>query len=178
MAGGYSKTKTGTPSDLGIRVRSTWEANFLRLLKYLQAQGTVLYFGYEEHLHIFPGSGATKRKNDRIRLDVHLAWCGDLGEALGLSIPSDITSGWIEVKGRLKVGGCLAQLDMSPTSQLATNDHDSRIVLGKFQRHYPAQAKRTWLIGEAEYKALCARYKGLVPYWESPRGRKAHANSG
>jgi hypothetical protein len=165
MAGGYRHTKKFTMSDLGIQVRSMWEANVLRVLNYLEEAGLVRFFEYEEHLHIFPGSGATKRKNDRVRLDIYAAWSDSFGPAMGMAFPNN-SSGWIEVKGRLKLGGRLVNIDTSPTSQLEGSDHDSRIVLDKFKRHYKAQAERTWLIGEAEYKWLCKRYKSVVPHWD------------
>lgn len=42
-----ARPKPYTPPDLGFRVRSKWEANYARYLRWLQAQGRIARWAYE-----------------------------------------------------------------------------------------------------------------------------------
>jgi hypothetical protein len=50
-----SGTRAGKREDLGIFVRSAWEANYARYLNWLMAQGPVKSWGYEEETFEFVG---------------------------------------------------------------------------------------------------------------------------
>jgi hypothetical protein len=49
----YSRTKSGTRTDLGFFVRSSWEANYARFLIFLKARGEIKDWEYEKHTFWF-----------------------------------------------------------------------------------------------------------------------------
>lgn len=49
----YSRGRSGTRGDLGFFVRSSWEANYARYLKFLQKNGEIVRFEYEPDTYIF-----------------------------------------------------------------------------------------------------------------------------
>ena len=51
----YSSAKGGTRTDLGFYVRSRWEANVARYLKYLQEKGSIYKWEYEPDTFWFEG---------------------------------------------------------------------------------------------------------------------------
>lgn len=51
----YSKCKGGHRKDIGIYVRSRWEANYCRYLNYLKAQGKIFKWEYEADTFRFEG---------------------------------------------------------------------------------------------------------------------------
>lgn len=52
----YSRTKSGKRADLdGLFVRSGWEANYARYLKFLLAQGLIKAWEYEPQTFVFHG---------------------------------------------------------------------------------------------------------------------------
>ena len=55
-----AKAKGGTRDDLGFYVRSKWEANYARYLKFLQAQGEIKSWKYEARTFEFPVKRGTR----------------------------------------------------------------------------------------------------------------------
>lgn len=47
MRKAYSRGRMGTRPDLGFYVRSSWEANYARYLKWLQSKGQIFKWEYE-----------------------------------------------------------------------------------------------------------------------------------
>jgi len=54
LRSGYSRGKMGTREDLGIYVRSSWEANFARYLNWMKAEGSIKKWEYEADTFDFP----------------------------------------------------------------------------------------------------------------------------
>jgi len=50
----HQQNSGGTRADLGIYVRSKWEANYARYLNWLQAQGEIDHWEYEPDTFEFP----------------------------------------------------------------------------------------------------------------------------
>lgn len=50
----YSRTRGGTRDDIGLYVRSSWEANYARYLNWLQLHGEILSWEYEPRRFDFP----------------------------------------------------------------------------------------------------------------------------
>lgn len=51
---GKKRSNAGKREDLGIYVRSSWEANYCRYLKWLKERGEILDWGYEVDEFEFP----------------------------------------------------------------------------------------------------------------------------
>ncbi len=51
----HGRGNGGTRDDLGFYVRSTWEANYARYLKFLQRAGQIKSWAYEPYTFEFPG---------------------------------------------------------------------------------------------------------------------------
>lgn len=56
----YSRTRGGTREDLGFYVRSAWEANYARYLKWLEAQNLIAQWRYEPRTFEFPVKRGTR----------------------------------------------------------------------------------------------------------------------
>lgn len=56
----HSRGKGGTRDDLGFYVRSSWEANYARYLKWLQANGSIAAWAYEPETFEFPVKRGSK----------------------------------------------------------------------------------------------------------------------
>ena len=54
LRSGYSRGKMGTRKDLGIYVRSSWEANFARYLNWMKERGEIKDWKYEADTFDFP----------------------------------------------------------------------------------------------------------------------------
>jgi hypothetical protein len=52
---GMNGTKSGKREDIGIFVRSAWEANYARYLNWLKAQGEIQKWDYEKETFEFEG---------------------------------------------------------------------------------------------------------------------------
>ena len=50
-----TQPKSGTREDLGIYVRSSWEANYARYLNFLQSIGAIVRWQYEPKVFTFDG---------------------------------------------------------------------------------------------------------------------------
>src|SRR5688572_25241257 len=55
VAASHGRGDGGFRDDLGFYVRSTWEANYARWLKFLEAAGQIKSWAYEPHTFEFPG---------------------------------------------------------------------------------------------------------------------------
>lgn len=51
----YSRARGGTREDLGFYVRSAWEANYARYLRFLKEQGEIADWEYEPQTFVFHG---------------------------------------------------------------------------------------------------------------------------
>jgi len=60
MTNQYKKVKGGFRADLNIYVRSKWEANFARYLKWMQSKGEIKAWRYEPITFIFPVKRGTR----------------------------------------------------------------------------------------------------------------------
>lgn len=50
----FARSKAGKREDIGIFVRSSWEANFSRYLNWLQDRGEIVRWEYEPQIFRFP----------------------------------------------------------------------------------------------------------------------------
>ena len=57
---GMSGTKSGKRADLGIYVRSAWEANYARYLKWMLSRGEIAAWDYEKKTFEFPVKKGTR----------------------------------------------------------------------------------------------------------------------
>ena len=69
-----SRSKIGVRKDLGIFVRSSWEANFCRYLNLLMKMGVVEEWSYEPETFWFKG---VKRGTNSYKPDFRVKWKGD-----------------------------------------------------------------------------------------------------
>lgn len=86
---GESKYASGTRDDLGIFVRSSWEANYARYLEWLRGQGIIACWEYEPKTFTF---GRVKRGNREYTPDFRVEYPDGRVE-------------WHEVKGFLSDSG-------------------------------------------------------------------------
>lgn len=86
---GMSGTKSGKRADLGIFVRSAWEANYARYLNFLQGIGAVASWGYEEETFEFP----VKRGTRSYTPDFKVKWNDG-------SVEYHEVKGWMHPKGK------------------------------------------------------------------------------
>ena len=123
-----SYARGGFREDIGFYVRSSWEANYARLLKYLGKQ-----FTYEPSCFVITLPDGSQRA---YRPD----FCIDDAE-------------FIELRGRR-------------FTEQHTERDDALLRAASSQLPLPLT-----VIRHAEYAALDAAYKFVIPYWEYGRGR-------
>jgi hypothetical protein len=132
--------RSGKREDLGgLFVRSSWEANWARLLRYWQETGgpgplKVKSWGYEQDEFEFP----VRRGTRFYKPDFKVILVDDEGNE---------TLQYHEVKGFWYPEG--------------------RTKLQRMQKYYPEV--QIVLIQEPEYKRACKEYGAIVPGWEPMR---------
>jgi hypothetical protein len=174
---GYANTRKGIRSDLPVTkvIRSSWEANVLRVMVWLEDAGDVAGWEYESRCLKFPGKDENARGNRIYWPDIPFATLRPF-EFAGLEIPKGIGFAF-EVKGRLKQGGLLLKPDEPkvkgktvPSLDLSGLDkaHDSasRIKLERVCTHYREDALKLWVLGAAEYATITKQFKSRIPHWE------------
>jgi hypothetical protein len=91
---GYSRGRQGKRADLGIYVRSAWEANFCRYLIWLQSRGDIYKWEYETDTFVFE---AIKRGTRSYMPDFKI-W--ETAESTPYYVE---VKGWLDQKGKTKL---------------------------------------------------------------------------
>lgn len=89
----YSRCRAGTRADLGIFVRSAWEANYARFLNFLKAKGKIVGWAYEAKTFDFE---KVKRGTRCYTPDFRV-------EQLDGSIEWHEVKGWMDDKSRVRL---------------------------------------------------------------------------
>lgn len=130
------RTQSGFREDLGLFVRSAWEANYLRYLRWLKAGGQIQEVEYEtEEFYLFRMIKGVPRDYKR----------GSRYYKIDFKVTNpDGSVEYHEVKGFM--------------------DNRSAVKLKRFRRCYPAL--RLKLIDAAAYYSIKKDFAGSLPGWE------------
>lgn len=131
------KWKSGVRVDLGIFVRSAWEANIARYLNFLKLHGSIVGWEYEPKRFDFP----IKRGTNTYLPDFKV-W------------KTKCSYEWWEVKGwRLEAG-----------KKVPRALRRGLIALRRMAKYYPEE--KIVVIDTDRYREIARQVAGCIPYWE------------
>ena len=135
----YARTKTGYRADLGINVRSGWEANLLRVLKAFD-----IAYEFEPKIFTFP----IKRGNKAYTPDVYLKKSDE----------------WIEVKGYLDPN---SKIKLKRFKKYYPKDFARlTMVISKSSKEAREFCAEIGVPTVVYYEDLSRTYKSSLPTWE------------
>jgi hypothetical protein len=135
----YKHTKSGYRPDLGMNVRSNWEANFARILNAYNIQ-----FSFEPVVFSFPIKKGTKSYTPDFYIDK--------------------LSEWVELKGYLDDK---SKIKLKRFKRYYEEDFNNlTFIISKYSREAKSFASEIEIPTIVFYEDIKAFYADKIPYWE------------
>lgn len=143
---GAVQAKGGFRSDLGIYVRSAWEANYSRYLNWLVKAKQIAAWKYEPCVFTFPG---IKRGCTEYRPDFAVVVKGSVDVLIMSDPPKDTTLPKLEVEYH-EVKGWM--------------DAQSKTKLKRMAKYFPEV--KIVVIDAKAYRSIARDARAFIPEWE------------